>query len=225
MALPWQAQALQPVKPAKPSKPPRDSGIDTIGINQQNQQISSGVTTPVTPTYYAEYSPGRGGGGGGGGGPAAPLDYRDATYNAQIAALDRAMNDFSTATRANRQRYNSDFRTGMKSLGRRGEGEDATWDYEGEFSPFSSAARGTRTSRDEFAGRGTLRSSDFAKAYADFQDRLNEQSTSMETGRTRYLEDLKTAKATKKAETKEAKEQARLDAMTRAAIKAAGGIV
>jgi len=63
------------------------------------------------------------------------------------------------------------------------------FDYEGEYDPFTAAARGTRTARDEFAGRGMLRSSDFAKSYADFQDRLQDQLSSMERGRSRFYED------------------------------------
>ena len=91
------------------------------------------------------------------------------------------------------------------------------WDYEGEYDPYSAAAKGTRTSRDEFAGRGTLRSSDFAKNYADFQNRLQEQMNAMETGRTRYFEDAAIELAKQRNTAEEQRQQARVNAMARAA--------
>jgi hypothetical protein len=96
-----------------------------------------------------------------------------------------------------------------------------SWDYEGAFNPFSSAARGTRSSRDEFAGRGMLRSSDFAQSYADFQDRLNQQLEAMGTGRTRFLEDISRGVLGQQTSTQEAREQAEREARARAAAMAA----
>jgi len=91
------------------------------------------------------------------------------------------------------------------------------FDYEGEFDPFTAAARGTRTARDEFAGRGMLRSSDFAKSYADFQDRLQDQLTSMEQARTRFYEDAAMDLAQRRSEAEERRQAARVNAMARAA--------
>ena len=91
------------------------------------------------------------------------------------------------------------------------------FDYEGEFDPFTAAARGTRTARDEFAGRGMLRSSDFAKSYADFQDRLQDQLTSMEQGRARFYEDAAMDLAQRRSEAEERRQAARVNAMARAA--------
>jgi hypothetical protein len=96
------------------------------------------------------------------------------------------------------------------------------WDYEGEFNPFSSATRGTRTSRDDFAGRGMIRSSDFAKSYAEFQDRLNQQLEAMETGRGRFFEDALTNLSSERASAQERRAAAQRDAMMRAAIQAGG---
>ena len=91
------------------------------------------------------------------------------------------------------------------------------FDYEGEFDPFTAAARGTRTARDEFAGRGMLRSSDFAKSYADFQDRLQDQLSSMERGRSRFYEDAAMDLAQRRSEAEERRQAARVNAMARAA--------
>ena len=198
-----------------------------------------------------------------------PIDWRDSAYNAQIAAIDRALRDFETGLQTRGQRYGEDFTRGVRDLGFRS-GEDfnvapdilgfrdleeglaavrrptrpmarglmaegvepepmsaaetmgGTWDLEGEFNPFSAAARGTRSSRDDFAGRGTLRSSDFAQSFAQFQDRLNQQLESMETGRGRFFEDALTNLSQQRASAQERRAAAQRDAMMRAAIQAGG---
>lgn len=195
-------------------------------------------------------------------------DWNDDAYNAQLAALNRALADYETGLGLKGQRYGTDYLQGVRELGfRTGEGFSPTvdimsldipatggpsemgrtavqramgmggpqargvemspierlqqgggqWDYEGEFNPFSAAARGTRTARDEFAGRGTLRSSDFTQSYADFQDRLLNQLTSMEQGRTRFFEDAAMDLAQQRSRTEEQRQAARVNAMARAA--------
>ena len=195
--------------------------------------------------------------------PAAPrpLNWRDAAYNAQIAAVERALRDFETGATTRGERYGQDF---MTSLGRMGyrpgegfqampnvleqldqpqmaaramavEGEEAAaptvsvapitgaFDIEGQFDPFSAAARGTRGLRNEFAARGTLRSSDFARNFSEFQNRLNQQLEAMETARTRFGQDLATEVAQQRTQAQERREAAQRDAMMRAAIAAASG--
>jgi hypothetical protein len=97
------------------------------------------------------------------------------------------------------------------------------FDIEGEFDPYSAAARGTRSTRDEFAGRGTLRYSDFAKTLGEFQNRLNQQLQAMETSRGRFGQDLATEVAQQRTQSQEREQAAQRDAMMRAAIAAAGG--
>jgi hypothetical protein len=91
------------------------------------------------------------------------------------------------------------------------------WDYEGDFNPFSAASRGTRSTRDDFAGRGMIRSSDFAQTYADFQDRMQNQLQSMERGRTRFFEDAALEAAQRRSSAEERRQAARVNAMARAA--------
>jgi hypothetical protein len=97
------------------------------------------------------------------------------------------------------------------------------FDIEGQFDPYSSAARGTRGLRDEFAGRGTLRSSDFARSFGEFQSRLNEQLSAMETARGRFGQDLATEVSQERTRAQEREQSAQRDAMMRAAIAAAQG--
>ena len=189
----------------------------------------------------------------------APLNWRDAAYNAQIASIQRALADFETGATTRGERYGQDFTTGLNRLGYRpGEGFQAmpnvleqldqpqpmaralsagvegapavavppvsgAFDIEGEFDPYSAAARGTRSTRDEFAGRGTLRSSDFARTFGEFQNRLNQQLEAMETSRSRFGQDLATEVAQQRTQSQERQQAAQRDAMMRAAMAAVGG--
>jgi hypothetical protein len=98
-----------------------------------------------------------------------------------------------------------------------------SFDIEGQFDPYSTAARGTRGVRDEFAGRGTLRSSDFANTFGEFQSRLNDQLSAMETARGRFGQDLASEVAQRRVQAQEQQQAAQRDAMMRAAIAAAQG--
>jgi hypothetical protein len=93
------------------------------------------------------------------------------------------------------------------------------FDIEGQMDRTSAAARGTRGMRDEFAGRGTLRSSDFAKGFGDFQNRLGQQLQAMETGRGRFAEDLATELSQFRARTGEQKAAAEESARNRAIMR------
>jgi hypothetical protein len=177
------------------------------------------------------------------GGRPQSLNWQDSSYNAQIAALDRALRDFETGASTRGQRYQEDFSTGLGRMGFRpapqptamselSEGVETpntfgmstgplqgSFDIEGEVDRTSAAARGTRGMRDEFAGRGTLRSSDFAKSFGDFQNRLNQQLQGMETGRNRFTEDLQTELAQFQARTGEQRASAQEAAQNRALMR------
>jgi len=188
--------------------------------------------------------------------PAGPLNWRDSAYNSQIAAIQRALQDFETGAQTRGERYGQDFMTGVQRLGYRpgegfqampnvlemlgegrtlGAGEPASsvlsmpsvqggmFDIEGVYDPYTAAAQGTRGTRDDFAGRGMLRSSDFAKNFGEFQNRLNQQLESMETARTRFGEDLVTDVSRERSAAQDRRQAAERDAMMRAAIAAASG--
>jgi len=184
------------------------------------------------------------------------INWRDSAYNAQIAAIQRALQDFETGAQTRGERYGQDFTTGLQRLGYRpGEGFQAmpnilealsartagadgaegamgvavsplggAFDIEGQYDPYTAAAQGTRGLRDEFAGRGTLRSSDFARNFGEFQNRLNQQLEAMETGRTRFGQDLATEVTRERLSMQDRMQQAQRDAMLRAATAAAGGL-
>jgi hypothetical protein len=95
------------------------------------------------------------------------------------------------------------------------------FDIEGQFDPYSAAAMGTRSMRDEFAGRGNLRSSFFARNFGEFQKRLNDQLSAMETSRGRFGRDLATEVAQERTRAEEQRLAAQQNAMMRAAAAAA----
>jgi hypothetical protein len=184
--------------------------------------------------------------------PAPAINWRDSAYNAQIAAIQRALQDFETGAQTRGERYGQDFSTGLQRLGYRpGEGFQAmpnilealsaqqrgggeggvavsplggAFDIEGMYDPYTAAAQGTRGLRDDFAGRGTLRSSDFARSFGEFQNRLNQQLEAMETSRTRFGQDLGADVTRERSATEDRLQAAQRDAMMRAAISAAGGM-
>lgn len=184
-------------------------------------------------------------------------DFRDPEYNAQIASLNRALQDFETGAQRQAERYGTDYLQGVRNIGYRPDpgfvampnileagqedeegaapmarsaravmgaeeiaptvGMQGDWDLEGRFDPFSAAARGTRGLRDEFAARGTLRGTDFGQTFAEFQNRLNDQLSAMETGRTRFEEDARSELAQQRTTTEERRQAAERAAINRAA--------
>jgi hypothetical protein len=185
---------------------------------------------------------------------AAVGPYQDSTYNAQIASINRALQDYETGATTRGQRYGIDYNTGLQKLGYRpqegfnpidigaifepataasatpmalsaqgspaGVGVQGAFDIEGQYDPYSAAAQGTRSRRDDFASRGMLRSSDFTKNFGEFQQRLNEQLGAMETGRSRFAEDMSTEVAQQRTSAEERRQSAQRDAENRAIMRA-----
>lgn len=237
--------------PATPARPPADNLVMRDSPRATQAPAPSGgsrnIQAPAAPTVAQPRQ------------ERPDINWRDSAYNAQIASIQRALEDFETGAQTRGERYGQDYMTGLTRMGYRpAEGFQAmpnileqlnrpqamalsadgtemgapavavapvagAFDIEGQYDPYSSAARGTRGLRDEFAGRGTLRSSDFAKTFGEFQSRLNEQLAAMETARGRFGQDLATEVAQQRTQADERRQNAQRDAMMRAAIAAAGG--
>jgi hypothetical protein len=249
-----------------PSGVPSRADVQALQRSQARQQQQALWSRPSSGGDGGDSGGGGGDGGdsgGEGGGGARTFnfedyarDFRDPEYNAQIASLNRALQDFETGAQQRGERYGIDYLQGVRNIGYRpspgfvampnileagqdgeegaapmarsaraitgAEEPDATrgmrgmWDIEGQFDPYSAAARGTRGLRDEFAARGTLRGSDFGQTFGEFQNRLNEQLEAMETGRTRFAEDLSSELAQQRATTEERRQAAERAAVNRA---------
>ncbi len=242
-------EALGFSRPSAPT-PPRDNLVmrDSPRATQAPATSTGGsrnIQAPAAPTVART--------------PRPDINWQTSDYNSQIAAIQRALQDFETGAQTRGERYGQDFSTGLGRLGYRpAEGFQAmpnileqlnqpramsamsamdgaemaaptvsvppvagAFDIEGQFDPYTTAARGTRGLRDEFAGRGTLRSSDFARTFGEFQSRLNDQLSAMETARGRFGQDLATEVAQQRVQAQEQQQAAQRDAMMRAAIAAA----
>ena len=209
------------------------------------------LNLPQMATGFIDSSGARVGGSSGGGDPTPrtpqlgdfKTNWKDPEYNAQIASLNKALQDYETGAQQRADRYGQDFRTGVQQMGYRPAGETGfgdvlatpepqmasrmsaptepqkmgQWDLEGQFDPYSSAARGTRGLRDEFAARGTLRSSDFGQTFGEFQNRLSDQLDAMNLSRSRFGEDLQTEIAGQRSGTEERSQAAERSAGQRAA--------
>jgi len=146
------------------------------------------------------------------------------------------LEDYEIGAQQNADRYGQDFRTGVQKMGFRPTGptgfgdvlaaqdpnavqaeQEGIWDLEGQYDPYSAAAKGTRGLRDDFAARGTLASSDFVGNFAEFQDRLDEQLDSMNLSKARFGADLQRDIATERSGTEERRQAARRTATQRAA--------
>ena len=272
------SRTSQPVAPT-PRLTPAQSAYGPSGVPSRAdvQALQRSQAPQQQQALWSRPSSGGGGsdsGGAGGGLPAQNIqpitaspartfnfedyarDFRDPEYNAQIASLQRALQDFETGAQQRGERYGIDYLQGVRNIGYRpapgfvampnileagqdgeegaapmarsaraitgAEEPDATrgmqgqWDIEGQFDPYSAAARGTRGLRDEFAARGTLRGSDFGQTFGEFQNRLNEQLEAMETGRTRFAEDLSGELAQQRTTTEERRQAAERAAVNRA---------
>ena len=241
-------QHIKPVKPPPP--PPTSRYIPSYATGKSrttqtainNINVASGKTPGVSRTTLGNPdrdNPDRDNPDGGGNDrriDTSALNYKDAEYNAQIASLNKALEDYEIGAQQNADRYGQDFRTGVQKMGFRPTGptgfgdvlaaqdpnavqaeQEGVWDLEGQYDPYSAASKGTRGLRDDFAARGTLASSDFVGNFAEFQDRLDEQLDSMNLSKARFGADLQRDIATERSGTEERRQAARRTATQRAA--------
>lgn len=184
-------------------------------------------TVPLTPSTNSGGGGGGGYGGGGGGGGAggvAPMamaapvmseqDYLsgDSAYQAQVAALARALQDFQSDDTAKRSQYTTDFGTTLKNLGYdEGTKHWATDDTN------TSAGRAYQNQSNDYAGRGLLQSSLYGSAVDNLMRSLNDQYTGINTAKTNFLSDQDRALSSYKNQNTLDSQQARAEALARRA--------
>jgi len=242
-------QHIKPVKPPPP--PPTSRYIPSYATGKSrttqtainNINVASGKTPGVSRTTLPLGNsdlgnPDLGNPDGGGNDrriDTSALNYKDAEYNAQIASLNKALEDYEIGAQQNADRYGQDFRTGVQKMGFRPTGptgfgdvlaaqdpnavqaeQEGVWDLEGQYDPYSAASKGTRGLRDDFAARGTLASSDFVGNFAEFQDRLDEQLDSMNLSKARFGADLQRDLASQRSNTEERRQATGRTAQQRA---------
>lgn len=168
-----------------------------------------------------------GGGGGGGGGFGAPAPVSDVDwlagdsgYQAQLAALMKALQNTNSEFDRNLQTYETDYTTALGSLGWGDtdpimEGDQLGW-LENDLN--TSVGRGRESVTNDFSGRGMLQSQHYARALDNLMRSLNDQKTSMDTGAQRFRDDIASKRTAYADENKAAQNSARAEALARRAM-------
>lgn len=213
---------------------------DTISApsNPVDMEVKA-ILPPSPPT-----SGGGGGGGGyyggsygGGGGyvdstPAPPPpppppseeDYLkgDAAYKAQIAALAKALQDYTADDTAQRTKYETDYGTGLKQLGwtpddpKTADINEGAWNWEDQL---TASGRANENQLNDFASRGMLQSSAYAQAQNDLQRSFNDQLGSVNKARGDFLSQRDRDLAAYKNENTGASQTARAESLARRAAQ------
>lgn len=165
----------------------------------------------------------------------------DAMFQAQKNALQAALDAYLADSAAQRQTYNTNYGESLRKLGFTGDKgllDKAKWDetdqrYEVDGAPISSTSwnetdnltasgRGFENALNDFASRGMLQSSAYARARNDLMRNLNEQLASTAGARQTAMSEFDRNEAAKKQEKQTAESQAAQETLAR--VKAAYGI-
>lgn len=194
-------------------------------------------------SYSLPYSVSGGAGGGGGGGgysggtpaPAAPVAppkpkvtqenflAGDESLKIQQAALMKALQDYTANNSADVSKYNLDYGKAIDNLGWRrpvmddpktpqDESMAGSWNLEDEN---KASGRAYQNQLNDFAGRGTLKSSLYAEALDGLMRSLNEQLGGIDTAKTNFESDKARELGTFTNENTNARNLARSDAIAR----------
>lgn len=214
-----QSLALTPQQKANGARAGMGSGRDSFT-----------VTSPTLGTY----GPGTGGGGGGGGiGAPAPAPVAsdtdwlsaggDAAYQAQMAALNAALEQQLADLNKQQSDYETDYGSSLKSLGwQQGAPADDPLtpmdESQGQWNTgdlTTAIGRGTRNLDNDYASRGLLQSSLYGGAKDDFMRQMNDQLSGVNKGRQSFLDDVLRQQTSAKSQQNTAQKQAQADALLR----------
>lgn len=158
--------------------------------------------------------------------PAAPTeeDYLagDAGYKAQLASLMKALSMYTADDTAQRTRYETDYGDALKNLGwtpDNAETEDvneSAWNWEDQN---TASGRANQNQLNDFASRGMLQSSGYARANNDLQRSFNDQLGGVNRARTDFLGQRDRDLSAYKNENTSASQQARAEALARRAAQ------
>lgn len=173
--------------------------------------------------------PGPGGGGGGGIAGAAPADVhvanpeqdylQEAQYLASISALDEALSKFQNQDKAERGRYDVDYKQGLDDLGWRDmdkqtAGDQMGWDWN---DVLSASGRAYQNNVNDFASRDNIQSSAYGESIDQLSRSLDRQRGSMDTGRQNFMAERDEGFANYKGQDTAARNAAKADAIARLA--------
>jgi hypothetical protein len=126
--------------------------------------------------------------------------HGDSTYLNQLAGFNRSQADFLADQNLDRSQYNSQFANTRRDLN-------------------LAKTESTRDIKDEYAGRGLLRSGIFNNAFGEMNRKFTNQNTDLLGQRTQFMTRLQRELAKFRSEQAIAKQQAVADAARRRAEK------
>lgn len=155
--------------------------------------------------------------------PPSEADYLkgDASYQAQVAALAKALSDYSADDTAQRTKYNTDYREGLRQLGWTPDDpktavNEGAWNWTDEL---TASGRANQNQLNDFASRGMLQSSAYAQAQNDLQRSFNDQLGTVDRARNDFLSQRDRDLAAYKNENTGAGQTARAEALARRAAQ------
>lgn len=154
--------------------------------------------------------------------PPSEEDYLagDAGYQAQLAALLKALDLFKADDTAQRTRYETDYGEALKNLGwtpddpNTADINEAAWNWE---DMNTASGRAYQGQLNDFASRGMLQSSGYARANNDLQRSFNDQLGSVDRARTDFISQRDRDLAAYQNENTSSSQQARAEALARRA--------
>lgn len=208
-------------RPARPAARPRPTTINHPPV----RQASFAAPAPSAQSF-ADSAPAASAA------PAAPAapseaDYLagDSAYQAQLAALTKALSDYQSDQTNQRSQYDTQYNQGLASLGYQapGAGPDGIPNTEDDAGPWNfqdlntSAGRSYDNQLNDFASRGELQSSGYAQALDNLTRSLDTQKGSMDTARQGFGDNLTSQLAQQQNQNTLSSQQARADAIARRA--------
>lgn len=209
------------------SKPPprpinRAPAAPAKSIGQASKQSRSASSSGGGDSGYADsFGEGTGGYSAGGMGglmssgtgtlaPAMPTDAEwqagDTSYQAQLAALQKALDDYKAQDGQARTAYETDYGVNTANLAR-------------------AKAEGLAGQENDFASRGMINSGLFGQARGDMEADYGRRGDEMTRGRTNWLNGRETALGNFEAEQNLTKQQALQDSLARRAVQYGGGLI
>lgn len=156
--------------------------------------------------------------------PPSPEDYLkgDAAYQAQVAALAKALSDYTADDTAQRTKYETDYGEGLKSLGwtpddpKTADINEGAWNWEDQL---TASGRASQNQTNDFASRGMLQSSAYAQAVNDLQRSFNDQLGTVNRARSDFLSQRDRDLAAYKNENTATGQTARAESLARRAAQ------
>jgi len=210
---------------------PTSGLVKGIGMSPVKSTPNVGAGAKVTP-----FSQNLGGAGGGGiASPSAALaapamseeDYlasgADSAYTAQMAALQKALENQQADITAQQGKYNVDYGDSLKNLGwiqddpTTPDVNEGAWNFK---DTATAAGRGFQNQQNDFAGRGLLQSSLYGEANDNLTRSLNDQLGGINTGKQNFMDDLTRQQNAFTADNGLSMQQAKAEAIARRAAQA-----